>query len=86
MTDFDNHAPLATFDDAIREWAVNVNAPAEQEWILSDYDTWERNPRYRGKPGPHPEDYPVDYEEFVDQHDRKVARDEVFDDIPDIEF
>ncbi len=27
-----------------------------QEWFLSDYDTWHRNPSYQGEPGPHPED------------------------------
>ena len=28
----------------------------DQEWILSPYDTWEKNPHYTGLPGRHPED------------------------------
>jgi hypothetical protein len=30
----------------------------ERAWILSDYDTWHRNPFYRGPPVPHPDDEP----------------------------
>jgi hypothetical protein len=29
----------------------------DQEWLLSPFDTWEKNPWYRGEPGRHPEDY-----------------------------
>lgn len=29
----------------------------DQAWILSDFDTWERNPHYNGPPNPrHPEE------------------------------
>lgn len=43
---------------AIREWAWNVGAEYPNEaWLLSDLDTWERNPFYRGPAQPHPEDY-----------------------------
>ena len=28
----------------------------DEEWISSPYDTWEKNPHYRGKPGRHPEE------------------------------
>lgn len=28
----------------------------EREWILTPFDTWERNPYYTGKPGSHPDD------------------------------
>jgi hypothetical protein len=28
----------------------------EQEWILTDFDVWAKNPYYTGAPGPHPED------------------------------
>ena len=28
----------------------------EQEYLLSPFDTWEKNPWYQGEPGPHPED------------------------------
>ena len=41
----------------IKEWAHNVGAEyPDREWLLSDYDSWERNPHYRGVPGRHPED------------------------------
>lgn len=43
---------------AVRQYAA---AYGEQEpakpWILSPFDTWERNPYYNGPPVPHPEDY-----------------------------
>ena len=32
----------------------------DSQWILSPYDTWERNPHYRGEPQPHPEEYDDD--------------------------
>jgi hypothetical protein len=43
--------------DAVREWAyiTGYHYP-EQEWLLSNYDTWEKNPCYTGTPGRHPED------------------------------
>lgn len=28
----------------------------DSEYVLSPFDTWERNPHYRGPRGPHPED------------------------------
>lgn len=31
-------------------------APPTEEWILTDFDTWVKNPNYRGPIGPHPED------------------------------
>lgn len=50
---------LATMEDAVREYATNAGAARPNvEWILSDYDTWVRNPHYTGQPGPHPEDWP----------------------------
>ena len=50
--------PLATMSDAVREHARNVGMDnPDQAWILSPYDSWERNPCYRGPPVPHPEDY-----------------------------
>ena len=51
--------PLATMTDAVREWAWNVGAyPAniDRQWLLSDYDTWERNPHYTGPNQGHPDD------------------------------
>ncbi len=41
------------------------------QWLLSDYDTWERNPHYSGPPQQHPEDYDPEYsgseEELAEQ-------------------
>jgi len=60
---------VATVPDAIREFAWAVGYEKDnigQAWLLSDYDTWTRNPHYRGPPVSHPEDedrfldYPVD--------------------------
>ena len=43
---------MAVLDRVKAEGGVNPNRP----WILSQYDTWERNPYYQGPPVPHPED------------------------------
>jgi len=46
----------ATPADACREYAWNVGAQnPHRPWILTDYDTWEPNPHFKGDPGPHPE-------------------------------
>jgi hypothetical protein len=48
---------LASESDAVREFAYNAGAAMPQrEWIVTPWDTWERNPHYVGRPGPHPED------------------------------
>jgi len=48
---------LATMSDAVREYARNVGMDnPDKAWILSPYDSWERNPYYSGEPVPHPED------------------------------
>jgi len=47
---------------AAREYVANAGAhQPEKEWILTPYDSWERNPHYQGEPGVHPEDlaYPI---------------------------
>ena len=36
------------------------------EWILSPCDTWERNPYYVGKSGPHPEEMDAIFESMED--------------------
>lgn len=43
--------------EAIEEqrWLWGAEKP-DQQWILSDWDTWERNPHYSGPEQPHPED------------------------------
>lgn len=46
----------ATPTEAVQEWAYNYGADRpERPWILSDWDTWERNPHYCGPAVPHPE-------------------------------
>lgn len=43
----DDH--LATPTEACREFARNVGAECpEREWISTPFDSWERNPFYRG--------------------------------------
>ena len=42
---------------ACHEHALNYGEEQpDREWILSNFDTWVRNPHYTGEPGPHPED------------------------------
>ncbi len=58
MYDEDN-APLATYDDAMREYALNVGADRpDSAWICTPFDVWMPNPYYTGAPQPHPEDGP----------------------------
>lgn len=53
--------PAATPREAVAEYALNVGREeTDREWILSPFDSWERNPFYQGPPGRHPED---DYED-----------------------
>lgn len=48
---------VATMGDAVKEYAANVGAEnRDNAWILSPYDSWERNPFYVGPPVRHPED------------------------------
>jgi hypothetical protein len=47
---------LATPSDARREYARNAGHDnPESPWILTPWDTWERNPAYQGPPVPHPD-------------------------------
>jgi hypothetical protein len=77
--DDDDYAPLATPADACREHARIVGAERpDQEWLLTDYDTWEKNPHFTGTPGRHPEDYDDDYElldEATIEANKKAAAD-----------
>jgi len=52
--------------EAVREWSWNVGSDRPtQQWILSDYDTWERNPHYIGPDLGHPEDDDMAGEVFL---------------------
>ena len=47
---------------AMREFAWNAGADRpNEEWLLTDRDTWERNPHFQGSPSPHPLDNPEDW-------------------------
>lgn len=55
---------LATPQEAAREYGRNAGMDnPDRPWILTPWDTWERNPCYQGPPAPHPED---DDGEFAD--------------------
>ena len=55
--DEDNMDAPATVSEAISEWARNVGREnQDRQWLLSDCDTWERNPFYTGPDQGHPED------------------------------
>ena len=48
---------MSFIDDAVREYIWNVGRDQrDQQWILSHYDTWHKNPFYIGPPQRHPED------------------------------
>ena len=55
---------MSFMQEAVREWVWNVGQDrADQQWVLSDYDTWERNPHYTGPDQDHPEDEHYEDEE-----------------------
>jgi hypothetical protein len=48
---------LATASEACKEFAANVGSEdTERAWILTPFDSWERNPYYCGPAVPHPEE------------------------------
>jgi hypothetical protein len=58
---FNDPGAAATEGEAAREYGRNAGMEDPSvEWILTPWDSWERNPFYTGKPGRHPED---DYED-----------------------
>lgn len=45
------------YSQAVKQYAgAYGEASPDQAWILSPFDTWEKNPYYVGPPVPHPED------------------------------
>jgi hypothetical protein len=53
---YEREDQIATKQEACREFTRNYGSTRpNRAWILTDYDTWERNPHYSGKPVPHPE-------------------------------
>lgn len=48
---------MATPAEAYRECVQNIGMDnADSQWILTPFDTWEKNPAYVGPDQPHPED------------------------------
>ena len=45
----DDYFRVPTWTEVCREYAANVGGERpEQAWILTPWDTWERNPAYSG--------------------------------------
>lgn len=66
---------VATVSEAINEWAWNVGAEpgyVNLQWLVSSYDTIERNPHYHGPEQQHPED-PRSFEEWEEDQRRESA-------------
>lgn len=56
---------MSVMSEAVRQWAWSVGqGRSDQQWLLSDYDTWECNPHYHGPDQRHPED--IDWGEELD--------------------
>ena len=77
---------VATPSEACAEYARNAGAmdPGRQ-WVLTPWDTWERNPAYTGPEQRHPLDWPEDDEiEFVPPDPAQVEAElkEMMDFIP----
>ena len=54
---------LATFQEALYEWADNAGMDRpNEEYLCHPNDIWMKNPHYTGKPGRHPEDWSDDGE------------------------
>jgi hypothetical protein len=58
MDEFEDHfAPVATYGEAFQEYARNYGREhLDQAWVLTPWDTWQRNPFYSGPPARHPEE------------------------------
>lgn len=78
--DFDR---MATQSEAYCEMVQNIGADnADKCWILTPFDTWERNPAYTGPDVPHPED---DFlpEDFLPEGAPEDASGDFVDHVPD---
>lgn len=59
---YDFHYP--SLSEINREMARHIGeANQDKQWVLTDFDVWERNPFYNGPEQPHPEDESFYYEE-----------------------
>jgi hypothetical protein len=62
----DDYFRVPTWTEVCREYAANAGGDRpEQAWILTPWDTWERNPAYSGvfADAPHPF---ISVEDFYD--------------------
>jgi hypothetical protein len=67
--------------EAVGQYAAVYGAERrDAAWILSPFDTWERNPSYNGPAQPHPEDdadaipYFLSFREVMDYADDAARR------------
>ena len=70
--------------EALNQYAAMHGTP-DRQWVLSPFDTWERNPCYRGPEQTHPEDREYMSEEEADAEEAalkayraQLAQDEAF--------
>lgn len=78
---FDEYDHAPTTQELVREWASQYgSAHTDQQWLLSDWDTWERNPHYVGPEQAHPEDYVpvIDHEEDYEPLSVDVHREQPY--------
>lgn len=90
-TDFDSQADyeaacaerVATPSEARAEYAANAGAEdVGRQWILTPWDTWERNPHYSGPEQRHPEADPEDAEMAPPAPWRPWVPSDATDDLP----
>lgn len=78
---------MSYLQEAVAEYArEHGRLNLESAWILSPFDTWERNPFYRGPAQRHPEDYSYDDEQndapYVEPAPQPVLPPSQWEDIP----
>lgn len=73
LADYNEDSAPATMSQAVAEYAANVGQEnRERAWILSPFDSWERNPFYNGPAVKHPEelaDEDMDELEFSEEEE-----------------
>jgi hypothetical protein len=74
----DESGGLATQAEAAQEYGRNAGMDdPDREWILTPWDSWERNPFYTGPRGRHPEDDDYDSEIYGPFKPVSYADDEI---------
>ena len=68
---------MSYMQQALREWAWIVGAERlDQQWLLTDCDSWEPNPHYTGSDQGHPEDQCYD-EDLSHDQTKNLSQDEI---------